>query len=166
MWIDASLIHILEWRHTLPIKRELLPFSIQASWDFPQKEVREAKVLYFANRYSLIPLFRWKNKNLSVLILSCLCFLFLVSFLLSLRPVGGGPNPIGNLDRGSPYHLADLDWWSKPAGAQTRKETGIGNPVGASEFILGFICNCFKNYFLTAKISFTCVPNLVSFNTS
>ena len=28
------------------------------------------------------------------------------------------------------------------------------NPVGASEFFLGFICNCLS-YFTTAKISFT-----------
>ena len=130
------------------------------------KRSPRGKSVIFRNPWFLCLDEKIKNKNLSVLILSCLCFLFLASFLLSLRPVGGGPNPIGNLDRGSPYPLADLDWWSKPAGAQTRKETGIGNPVGASEFILGFICNCFKNYFLTAKISFTCVPNLVSFNTS
>ena len=30
------------------------------------------------------------------------------------------------------------------------------NPVGASEFFLGFICNCL-NYFTTAKISFTSI---------
>ena len=30
------------------------------------------------------------------------------------------------------------------------------NTVGASEFFLGFICNCFKSYFITARITFTC----------
>ena len=30
------------------------------------------------------------------------------------------------------------------------------NPVGASEFFLGFLCNCFS-YFTTAKISFTSI---------
>ena len=33
------------------------------------------------------------------------------------------------------------------------------NPVGASEFFLGFICNC-SSYFITAKISFTCKNDL------
>ena len=39
------------------------------------------------------------------------------------------------------------------------RSTGIAevigsNPVGASEFFLGFVCNCLS-YFTTAKISFT-----------
>ena len=34
------------------------------------------------------------------------------------------------------------------------------NPVGASEFFLGFICN-FLSYFTTAKFSFTSKPELL-----
>ena len=30
------------------------------------------------------------------------------------------------------------------------------NPVEASEFFLGFVCNCFS-YFITARITFTCI---------
>ena len=41
-----------------------------------------------------------------------------------------------------------------------KHRTGIAevmgsNPVGASEFFLGFICNCLSD-FITVKISFTC----------
>ena len=31
------------------------------------------------------------------------------------------------------------------------------NPIGASDFFLGFLCTCLS-YFTTAKITFTCIP--------
>ena len=37
------------------------------------------------------------------------------------------------------------------------------NPVRASEFFLGFICNCFYRYFTTAKISFTSIFHSIDF---
>ena len=41
------------------------------------------------------------------------------------------------------------------------KNTSERDPVGVSEFFLGFICNCLS-YFTTAKISFTSILNIHS----
>ena len=60
--------------------------------------------------------------------------------------------------------------WTRIFIAQSvEHHTGIAevmgsNPIGASEFFLGFICNCLS-YFTTAKISFT-PKNLVNFTKS
>ena len=45
--------------------------------------------------------------------------------------------------------------------AQVERHTGItevmaSNPVDASDFFLGFVCNCLS-YFTTAKITFTSI---------
>ena len=50
-------------------------------------------------------------------------------------------------------------FWQGFVAQSVEHRTGIAevmgsNPIGASEFFLGFICNCLS-YFTTAKISFT-----------
>ena len=46
------------------------------------------------------------------------------------------------------------------------RRTGItevmgSNPIGASEFFLGFICSCLS-YFKTARITFTCSKSVIA----
>ena len=55
-------------------------------------------------------------------------------------------------------------WCSTDWAQLVEHRTGITevvglNPVGASEFFLGFICNCLR-YFITAKISFNSILHL------
>ena len=57
------------------------------------------------------------------------------------------------------YVMSDKDHMSCFIAQSVEHHTGIAevmgsNTVGASEFFLGFICNCLS-YFTTAKISFT-----------
>ena len=99
---------------------------------------------------------------------------FCIAQPLRLKPVRCSTNwamkPYLSYTHHVTLHITGIDWtriWPAwPTRLHTLAQfieprTGVAevmgsNPVGASEFFLGFICNCLS-YFTTAKISFTSI---------
>ena len=98
------------------------------------------------------------NKFYVFIYLYCFCFLFLFLLFLFVCLFLGGWGAAGcSKNWFSPDYL-QLTCFRQGFIAQlVEHRTGIAdvmglNPVGASEFFLGFICN-FLSYFITGKIS-------------